>query len=82
MQARKGRPAMSGDMDAVVDKIMAKLNRESSVTEVPWAICAKFLGFLWDSAAHNFEIRCLALAGAQGSQSLAGRHGKACLSDA
>lgn len=23
-------------------------------------MCANFLGFLWDSAAHNFELHCLA----------------------
>lgn len=36
--------------------MFAKLSKEGSVVEVPWTMCAKLVGFLWDQAAHNFDL--------------------------
>lgn len=51
---------MIDDMGAVVGKMVAVVNnKEGSVTEVPWAMFAKFVGFLCDSIAHCFELKYL-----------------------
>lgn len=60
LTARNAKPLMIGDMQVVVDRMVEVVNKEGSATEVPWAMCAKFVGFMWDPMAHNFEFRYLA----------------------
>lgn len=50
---------MIGDMAVVVEKMAAVVNKEGSAMEVPWAMMAKFVGFMSDSSAHNFEFKYL-----------------------
>lgn len=57
---KKAKPVMIGDMDAVVERMVAVVNKEGSVMELPWAMCAKLVGFMWDPIAHCFELRYLA----------------------
>lgn len=60
LSTKKSKPVMIGDMEAVVEKIVAVVNKDESVMEVPWATCAIFVGFMWDPISHYFELRYMA----------------------
>lgn len=56
-QAEKAKQMMLGDRAAVIEKMATVGNKLGSTKEVPWAMMAKFVGFMWD---HNFEFKYLA----------------------
>lgn len=57
--AKKDKPVRIGDKETVVEKMVAVVKQEG-IMKVLWAMCAKFVGFMWDPIAHSFKLRYLA----------------------
>lgn len=44
LSVKKAKPVITGDIEVVVERMTVVLNKEGSATEVPWEMCAKFMG--------------------------------------